>query len=830
MKWYINMKLSSKLLIGFIVVALIAGLVGVFGITSINSIAGMDKALYDENVMGILNISYLQQYFLKIRVEVRNLAVYIDKDKTTYYNNLEEEEKQMQHYLEEFEKTISAENNSAAREDYTQLTNLLGQYIAEVQKIVEASKAGESSAEIIALFEAAAPVSNQTSDMIDKIANSNRTMAGDKAAMNTKTANNAFYIMLGIILLAVIVSVILGLLIANVIGKPVKKLVKAANKLAVGDMDIDVAYDGKDELGNMVKAFEQVAERIFWYEGLLDSIPFPLSVTDSDMNWTFINKPVETMLGIKRRDVVGKQCSNWNANICKTEKCGIARLKNNQFQTLFDQQDMNYQVDTSYILNRKGEQVGHVEIVQDITAKTRSTQYLKSEVEKLQVGLNAIADGNLSADIKIGQGDEYTVTEKESFVNIYKSIDKLKRSIQSLSEEINSLIEASTEGNLSQRSNAQTFQGEWASLINGLNGLLDAVIEPVQEASSVLNEIASGNLQVAMMGDYKGDHAVIKDALNQTIYSLNEVLSNINQAADQVSSGAKQVSDSSFALSQGASEQASAVQQLTASMEEIAAQTTQNASNAGQANQLAETARTGALSGSDQMKDMVKAMGEINEASNNISKIIKVIDEIAFQTNILALNAAVEAARAGQHGKGFAVVAEEVRNLAARSADAAKETTVMIENSIKKVEDGTKILSETSKALTQIVDNVSKTSGLVAEIAVASKEQAMGISQINQGINQVSMVTQSNSATAEESAAASEELTGQAEVLKDMVKKFKLSENRSYYGSEPVNREVVRRERSSEEYRRPSGFGIAKNQAAPTKPRITLSDTNFGKY
>lgn len=281
-------------------------------------------------------------------------------------------------------------------------------------------------------------------------------------------------------------------------------------------------------------------------------------------------------------------------------------------------------------------------------------------------------------------------------------------------------------------------------------------------------------MNLAITADYKGDFVTIKDSLNHIITSLNEVLGDIAEAAEQVAMGSRQVSDGSQALSQGSTEQASAIEELTVSIADIADQTKQNAINANTANDLAETAKKYAERGDGQMKEMLSSMVEINDSSANISKIIKVIDDIAFQTNILALNAAVEAARAGQHGKGFAVVAEEVRNLAARSAAAAKDTTELIEGSVEKVQIGTKIANETAVALVEIVDGIDKAASLVSNIAESSNVQASGIAQVNKGLEQVSQVVQNNSATAEESAASSEELSGQAELLKSMVRQFKL--------------------------------------------------------
>jgi methyl-accepting chemotaxis protein len=369
---------------------------------------------------------------------------------------------------------------------------------------------------------------------------------------------------------------------------------------------------------------------------------------------------------------------------------------------------------------------------------------------------------------------------------------------------------------------AHTEMEELGSIIMGLS-------HGLAEREDLALVIAEGDLtrEVALVSDKDG----LGKALKTMTRNLRQIIGQVKNSGEQIAAGAGQVSDSSQSLSQGATESAASLEQITASMNEMASQTKINAENAGQANKLTDEAKIKAESGNRQMQEMVVAMEEINQSSQSISKIIKVIDEIAFQTNLLALNAAVEAARAGKHGKGFAVVAEEVRNLAARSAKAAKETADLIEGSVHKTQNGAEIANKTAEALGEIVSGVTKVSDLVSEIAAASNEQAEGISQVNDGLGQIDSVTQQNTANAEESAAAAEELSSQSIQLKHMLARFKLPDNVTdvrgtsmHYDNQPPAGDW-----SEVEPVKPAQNGKSRQARSPRQV-IALDDSEFGRY
>ncbi len=553
---------------------------------------------------------------------------------------------------------------------------------------------------------------------------------------------NAIIITVVLIIVAIIIGIIVSILFANAITNPIREIEGVARDLAEGKMGSNIKHKSSDELGQLSNSVMTVSKTV---AQLVDNI--------------------------------------------------------NALVTDYDKGDIDVRIDASQFLGEYKElTIGINHLIDTAVNDTLSI-------------INAFGDlggGSFDTALKEFPGKKIVATEK---------FNALKQTIHALDKDLSVIIEGAIQGNLSNRVNSQAYNGGWNRITEGLNNLLASVNNPIQEANVILTEISKGNfniqinnncngefakmmvsmdLMVKAIGsyideineilaaiadsdlrrnisrDYVGKFSLIKESINNIGSTLRMTISEIKTSSNNVLIGAKQISQSSMDIASGASTQASSLQELNAAITAINDKTQKSALEAKAANELSQRSIISAKDGNNEMLKMLHSMHDIKEASDNISKIIRVIDDIAFQTNLLALNAAVEAARAGEHGKGFAVVAEEVRSLAGRSLQAAKDTSVLIEDTITKINEGTKTAQGTAHSLQKIISDTNSVSEIIDKIYYAANEQAEGISQIANGINQISEVVQINSSTSEETASAAQQLNSQSEMLSQMVANFKI--------------------------------------------------------
>ncbi|MCL2352126.1 MAG: methyl-accepting chemotaxis protein [Firmicutes bacterium] len=739
-----DMKIRTKLLAGFGVVLLMTLVTGIVGIVGMNKIAQENGVLYQANYQSLFYMAQINKFYQQYRVNIRNTALKSSLGSMSDAADARvKSDKSMADLLAVMAEYGSTNLAASERTLYNHFSDILqNKYKPILDNALDKAVGGDYRAASELMDTAASGYVADLDNDINSLMDSDRADASNNAANNDRLALLLSWAAAGVLAAACLVGVVFALVLTKLIANPIKAFAEAANRLADGNLDVSASSDSKDETGDLGRSFGTVVDNL------------------------------KTLL-----HDMGKMADEQEAG------------------------DIDFYVDAAKFRGGYG---------QVALGTNRMVKKLIDEMLMLIDRLNRVGAGDFDFEVPLMPGKKVVLTQ---------CLEQLKANLKGINGEIDHLTKAALDGRLDYRSDAGKHKGGWGGLLNGLNNVMDAVGAPIDEISRILTEMSRGNLGARVSGTYKGDFQHMKDTANSTtetiasyisdisgalsrlanddynfeirrefvgdfsqikesldtiINKLNSAMTEISLAAEQVSAGARQISESSMTLAEGASEQASTVEELTASIATINEQTRQNAENAKTADSLSLKSKTSAESGNEQMSRMLASMQAIKEASDNIAKIIKVIDDIALQTNLLALNAAVEAASAGQRGKGFAVVAAEVRTLSLKSKDAAKETSQMIEEAIARVREGTEIANSTSDALKEIVVNVSGVSELISSIAEASVSQAESVSQASIGLGQISDVVQKNSATSEESAAAAQELSSQSITLNNMLSVFKL--------------------------------------------------------
>jgi methyl-accepting chemotaxis protein len=766
-----KLKIRAKLLLGFLFVAILAAVVGILGITNMKTIDDADTMLYEQGTKPMEEIIKMSTIYQRIRINYRDAILADSKAE------FEAEKKHVYELTSELEEVIKTYQKTLITDEGKQLTNeMFANLVSYEKSIDELMILAENNEDSIAkeMLTGAQLTAEHTAlqKSIDDVV-ANKLEAGKQIALdNTALYNNAANFLTIIIVVALILAVALGLYISANIQNIIKSVVNQTRKLA------NAATEGKlSTRANPDEINEEFRDILIGFNETLDAVISPLNVA------------AEYIDRISKGNIPPKITDNYqgdfneiknNLNVCIDSLNGV----------IYEMKHMSEQ-----------HELGEIDIKIPSEKFEGAYQEMTKGVNDMVFGHIAVKKKAMACFEEFGKGNFDAPIEqfpgKKVFIN--NTIEAVRSNLKSVMFEISGLIEASKNGKLQTRGKETGYQGDWKTIISGLNEMLDAILLPIQEGNRVLALISKGDISERVELDLKGDHKAMQDAVNnvqswlrdmvdvvktiadgnltidvrklsekdelsetlqQMVASLSDIVNEITMAADNVAEGSGQISSSSNMIASGSNEQASSTEEVSSSMEQMASNIEQNTENAKQTEKISTKA-------ANDIETSSKLVIETVDAMKTIAEKISIITDIAERTDLLAINAAIEAARAGEHGEGFAVVAAEVRKLAEQSQIAAKDITEVSGKSVK-------IAENTGNQLTAVVPDIQQTAQLVKEIANASMEQGANANHVNNAMQQLSEVIQQNSSNAEELSTGAEELNSQAEQMRESIGFFRV--------------------------------------------------------